>query len=261
MSSIIKVVASGMQAQQTRIETTAHNLANLNTPGFKASRVEFQDQEYTVRRFSTTVPGTDQVVTSEAWLGTGVTANGRTVFSQGSPVFTSIPTDVAIVGNGFFQVKLPDGTPAFTRNGAFMTDNQGRLVTSDGYQVDPPIQTQPGTLLRVTDEGLVQQVTANGDVVGAAGTLQVATFVNPEGLKPLGKGLFVATNASGPATLGAPGEGRGVLVAGAIEQSNVSVADEMVNMLEAQRAYGVAAKAVSAMIEMLDEANSLDRAG
>jgi len=258
MSTIIKIVASGMQSQQARMEAISHNLANVNTPGFKTSRIEFQDKQYVQQKVTASVGGGS--VTADAWVGTGVTASNRTMLSQGSLIFTGLPTDVAIVGDGFFPVRLPDGQTGYTRNGAFQTDSQGRLVTADGYPLDPGVQTQPGTTLRTTDSGEVQLVNSKGDTMGEAGVIRTVTFINPEGLQPVGKGLYLATAESGQPNVGTPGrDGHGKLAAGAMEQSNVSVADEMVNMLEAQRAYQVAAKAVSALMEMLQEASSIER--
>jgi flagellar basal-body rod protein FlgG len=260
MSSVIKVVASSMHAQQTRVEATAHNLANVNTPAYKSTRIEFQDREYEQRRIVADVPNGGDPLVVDAWVGRGVTASSRTMFGQGSPAFTGLNTDMAIVGDGFFPVKLPNGQLGYTRNGAFSTDAQGQLVSGDGYPLDPPVRTQPGASLRIGADGQVQLVGPKGEVLQDQAPIRLAVFVNPEGLQAVSKGIFLATAASGDPQFLAPGQGgAGQLAPGAIEQSNVSVAEELVNLLEAQRAYQISAKAVSAIIEMLEEANSLDR--
>lgn len=261
MSSLIKVVGSAMHAQQARVESTSHNLANVNTTGYKTTRIEFQDREYRRKVIASDMPAADgSTVTAEAWVGSGVDARSRTIFAQGAPIFTGRATDMAIIGEGFFTVTLPGGSTGYTRNGAFSIDTNGQLVSGEGYPLDPPIRTQAGTTLSIGESGEVMYVDPSGAIVGSAGNIRLARFVNPEGLQPVSRGIYLATAASGEPQLLAPGDaGVGRVAAGAVEQSNVGVAEEMVSLMEAQRAYQVAAKAVSAIIEMLDEANSLDR--
>lgn len=253
---------SGMVGQQFNIDTIANNLANVNTTGFKKSRVDFQDLLYqTVRYAGSPVTQGAQVPTG-IQIGHGVrpVATQR-LFQQGTFKQTDNPLDIVIEGEGFFQVLLPDGTVAYTRDGAFKKDGEGRLVTSDGFTLEPEIYV-PENTVRVTvgADGTVSAITSTDREPLEIGRIEIASFVNPAGLQSYGRNLFLATAASGPPVIGTPGlDGFGALAQGYLEMSNVSVVEEMVNIIAAQRAYEFNSKAIQASDEMLQTANNLRR--
>jgi flagellar basal-body rod protein FlgG len=253
---------TGMNAQQTNIDTIANNLANVNTTGYKKIRPEFEDLIYQKLRNpgSPTGQGTSLPTGLQVGHGTKLAATTK-VFSQGDYLQTDSPLDMLIEGNGFFQIQMPDGTAAYTRNGAFKADMEGRLVTSEGYLVQPEITVPAGaTGLDVAADGTVSAVLSGEENSTTLGQLQLAMFRNPAGLDNIGKGLYKMGGAAGNPTIVAPGtEGAGSLMNHCLEMSNVKVVEEMLNMIVAQRAYDVNAKAIQASDEMLQTANNLRR--
>lgn len=249
--------ATGMQAQQTNIDVVAHNLANVNTTAFKKSRAEFQDLLYQTVR----APGgqTTQGASSPAGLqiGLGVrTAATQALHSQGSLHQSGNSLDVAIEGNGFFQIIRPNGELAYTRSGNFKSDADGRLVTDDGYAVEPNINIPVDAVnISISTTGLVS-VTQPGQASPVeVGQLQLANFANPTGLLQTGRNLYAPTSASGWAIIVNPGEeGTGTLAQGFLEASNVEVVNEMIDLISSQRAYEVNQRVVTAADEMLRKA-------
>jgi len=254
--------ASGMAAQQLNMDVVANNLANVNTTGFKRSRVDFQDLVYqTIRAAGTAVAEGAQVPTGiQVGLGSHP-ASVQKVFSQGDFQQTENPLDISIEGNGFFQVLQPDGTTAYTRDGTFKLDNQGRLVNSDGYTLEPEL-TIPAeaTQIAIGADGTVSVSLPGQTQPQEVGQVQLAKFLNPAGLSSLGKNLLAPTGASGEPITGTPGrDGFGTLAQGMVEMSNVRIVDEMVNMIVAQRAYEVNSKSIQTADDMLQIANNLRR--
>lgn len=262
MIRALYTAASGMNAQQTNIDNVAHNLANVNTTGFKKARVEFEDLVYQEMRAAgaSASATTEAPIGLEVGLGTRAVATARN-FSAGNLRTTSAPLDVAIQGNGFFQITLPDGTTGYTRAGTFHLDAQGLMVTSEGYGIEPQITVpQNTTSLTISKDGMVTATVAGQTDSQQLGTIEIANFANPGGLRPLGGNLFTPTTASGEPETGAPGiDGRGTLQQGFVEDSNVSVVEEMVNMIIGQRAYEANSRVVKAADEMLAQVNQLVR--
>lgn len=254
--------ASGMQSQQKNIDVVANNLANVNTTGFKKSRADFQDLMYQSLK-TTGSPSTNstQIPTGiQIGLGSRLAAVTK-IFTTGDFTQSGNELDMAIQGDGFFQIQQPDGTTAYTRAGAFKKDSQGRVVTSDGHPLLPEIVIPANaTKINVGSDGTFSAMQAGQTTPTTLGNIQLATFSNPAGLSALGQNLFQPTDASGAATTGTPGQtGIGTIGQGFLEMSNVSVAEEMVNMIIGQRAYEVNSKAVQASDEMLQTANNLRR--
>ena len=262
MIRALYTAASGMNAQQTNIDNVAHNLANVNTTGYKKSRIEFEDLVYQEMRTAgaTASAVSDAPVGLEIGLGTRAVATARN-FSSGNLRSTGSPLDIAIEGEGFFQISLPDGTTGYTRSGAFHMDAQGLLVTAEGYSLEPQI-TIPNnaTSVSISKDGIVSATVAGDSASQQLGTIEIAKFSNAGGLRPLGGNLFAATTASGDAETGAPGtDSRGTLAQAFLEDSNVSVVEEMVNMIIGQRAYEANSRVVKAADEMLAQVNNLVR--
>jgi flagellar basal-body rod protein FlgG len=256
----LSIAATGMSAQQTQLEGLSNNIANVNTNGFKKQRIEFQDLLYqTVRAAGAQTSATTRSPTG-LQLGTGVRVAGTArIFSQGDTLVTNNPLDLSIQGEGFFVVQQPDGTPAYTRQGALQKDAQGQLVSPDGFPLDPPIFV-PNDAVAVTIgyDGTVSAMVQGQTNSVELGQITTATFVNPAGLHSLGRNLFVPTYASGEPQVGAPGENnRGTILQGAIEKSNVDVVEEMVGLITTQRAYEVNSKVITAADEMLATATQL----
>ncbi len=254
--------ATGMTAQQLNLDVIANNLANVNTTGFKRSRVDFQDMLYqTIRSAGSTEAQGVQVPTGiQVGLGTKPAAIQK-IFSQGDFQQTGNPLDVVIEGDGFFQVSMPNGNIGYTRDGCFKMDSQGRIVTSDGYPLQPEI-TIPAeaTNVSIGSDGTVTVNLPGQTQPQEIGQIQLVKFINPGGLSSIGKNLFIPTASSGDPTSGSPGlNGFGTLAAGFIEMSNVNVVEEMVNMIVAQRAYEVNSKSIQAADEMLNMANNMRR--
>jgi flagellar basal-body rod protein FlgG len=254
--------ATGMAAQQMNMDITANNLANVNTTGFKKSRADFQDLLYQTLRTagSSQAQGTKVPTGIQIGLGTKLAAVQK-VFTQGDFQNTGNKLDLVIEGDGFFQVMTPSGTAAYTRDGALKMDATGRLVTSDGYPIQPEITVPTDTTeLSIGEDGTVSVKTAGSTVATELGQIQLTRFPNPAGLKSLGKNMFDSSDASGDPVTGTAGaDGLGTIAQGFVEMSNVKVVEEMVNMIVAQRAYEVNSKAIQAADEMLNTANNLRR--
>jgi flagellar basal-body rod protein FlgG len=262
MIRALYTAASGMNAQQSNIDNVAHNLANVNTTGFKKSRVEFEDLVYQEMRVagSSASATTEAPVGLEIGLGTRAVASARN-FSAGNLRATNVPLDLAIEGRGFFQISLPDGTTGYTRAGTFHLDAQGLVVTAEGYALQPQITIPPGTTsISISRDGIVSATISGQTQAQTLGTIELANFSNEGGLRPRGGNLFMPTTASGDPETGAPGtDARGTLTQGFVEDSNVSVVEEMVNMIIGQRAYEANSRVIKAADEMLGQVNTLVR--
>ncbi|MBS1723731.1 MAG: flagellar basal-body rod protein FlgG [Armatimonadetes bacterium] len=262
MMRALSTAGTGMVAQQMNLDVIANNLANVNTNAFKVQRAEFQDLMYQTYRASGAANGGEATLPSAAQIGLGSRfASSTTSFTYGTIQATGNPYDVAISGDGFFQVELPDGTTAYTRDGAFKTDANGLLVTSDGYAVTPQITVPTGaTAITIAPNGTVTAVLAGTNDPAQVGTINLAIFPNPAGLTRIGQNLFRSGGGSGDPVTAVPGEqGAGTLQQRFIEGSNVQVVEEMVRMISAQRAYEINSKAIQTADEMLGILNSLKR--
>lgn len=258
MFSALWIAKTGLDAQQTRMSVTSNNLANVNTTGFKRSRAEFEDLLYQDVRQAGGQTSEQTQSPSGLMLGTGVRVVGtEKLFTQGNLVQTGNSLDVAIQGRGFLQVQMPDGSVAYSRDGSLHLDAQGQIVTAEGYPLQPSI-TLPTNAQAITigaDGTVTAQVPGQAAPV-QVGTLQLADFANPAGLEPRGQNLYVETAASGTPQTGTPGlNGLGTLAQGSLETSNVNVVEELVNMIETQRAYEMNSKAISASDQMLQFIN------
>ncbi len=247
---------TGLDAQQTQMDVISNNLANVSTNGFKRSRAVFEDLLYQNIRQPGAQSSQQTQLPSGLQLGTGVrpVATER-IFTQGNLQQTSNDKDVAIQGSGFFQVLLPDGTTAYTRDGSFQVDSQGQLVTSSGFVVQPSI-TIPADAqsMAVGRDGTITITQPGSTSTVQVGTLQLATFINPAGLLAKGENLFVETAASGTPNTNTPGtNGTGLLTQGYVETSNVNVVEELVNMIQTQRAYEINSKAITTSDQMLQK--------
>ena len=261
MMRSLRTAATGMSAQQMNIDTIANNLANVNTTGFKRTRIDFQDLMYQQMRLAG-APTQDNQNPTGLQVGLGVrAASTQKIFSQGVFEQTDNPLDVVIEGDGFFQVKQPDGSTAYTRDGSFKKDAAGGLVTSDGYPLEPAIVIPPdATSIAIAADGTVSVTQPGSDTPNQVGQLTLAKFANPAGLTSLGRNLFAATGASGQAGTGGAGtEGYGTISQGFLEKSNVNVVEEMVNLISAQRAYEVNSKVIQGSDRMLEIAAGLSR--
>ena len=262
MLRALYTAASGMEAQQLNIDTIAHNLANVNTSGFKQRKAQFQDLLYqNIRQAGASNTATTEIpVGLQVGLGTKPVAT-EIIFSQGDFASTSNPTDVVIQGQGFFQIRQANGQIAYTRNGNFHMNRDGNLVTSEGDLLDPQI-TIPQDQIGITigSDGTVSVMQAGQSQPQQVGKIELASFQNPSGLENIGKNLFLSTQASGEAVTGTPGEtGFGTILQGYVEQSNVSVVEEMVNMIVSQRAYEANSKVIRTADEMFTQANNVIR--
>ncbi|MDY0299986.1 MAG: flagellar basal-body rod protein FlgG [Trichlorobacter sp.] len=254
--------ASGMNTQSQNINVIANNLANVNTTGFKKSRPDFQDLMYqTVQNPGSPATNANQIPTGiQFGMGARLAAVSKQ-FSPGDFQHTDGPLDLAIEGDGFFQIQLPDGNTAYTRAGAFKMDSNGRIVTPEGYPMLPEITIpSESTKITVGTDGTISVVQAGQNAPSTIGNIELANFNNPAGLSAMGKNFFRETDASGNPLTGTPGENSlGTIGQGFLEMSNVSVAEEMVNMIVGQRAYEANAKAITTSDEMLQLANNLKR--
>jgi flagellar basal-body rod protein FlgG len=259
MNSALWIAKTGLDAQQTRMAVTPNNLANVNTTGFKRDRTAFEDLLYqTVRQPGGATSEQTQLPTG-LQVGTGVrVAATAKEFAQGNLNNTGNALDVAINGRGFFEVLMPDGSTAYTRDGSFQINSQGELVTNEGYPVQPGLQLPEGAQsVTIGADGTVSVQVAGQAAPVQVGQLTLSDFVNPAGLEAKGENLYVETGASGPAQSGAPGQGGvGTLVQGSLEGSNVNVVEELVSMIETQRAYETNAKAISTTDSMLGYLNN-----
>jgi len=248
--------ATGMQAQQFNLDTISNNLSNVNTAGFRANQARFQDLIYQQLRVPGSPVGASVIpVGQDVGLGVKVASSAK-LFTQGTLVQTGNPLDVAIEGDGFFQITLPDGTTAYTRDGSFKMDANGAVVTSDGYLLNPQITIpQQAINVSVNTDGTVTALLPQQTQPQQIGQINLARFVNPEGLIAVGKNLFTQSAASGTPTVSQPGiNGAGTLQGGYLENSNVSVVNEIVNMIVAQRAYEANSKAITTSDQMLQTA-------
>ncbi|WQS02148.1 flagellar basal-body rod protein FlgG [Helicobacter pylori] len=253
---------SGMLAQQTHIDTTSNNIANVNTTGFKKSRADFNDLFYQAMQYAGTNTSNTTLSPDGMEVGLGVRPSAITkMFSQGSPKETENNLDVAITGKGFFQVQLPDGTTAYTRSGNFKLDEQGNLVTSEGYLLIPQITLpEDTTQVNIGVDGTVSVTQGLQTTSNVIGQITLANFVNPAGLHSMGDNLFSITNASGDAIVGNPdSQGLGKLRQGFLELSNVRLVEEMTVLITAQRAYEANSKSIQTADAMLQTVNSLKR--
>lgn len=262
MNRALRTAATGMFVQQLNIDTIAHNLANVNTTGFKKSRPEFQDLMYQTLKSTGVSQNPNLQQPGELQVGTGaIPVSTMKSFTQGDIEATSNQLDVAIEGEGFLQVRRPDGTVAYTRDGSFKISGEGSLVTAQGYLVEPAVtfSDDTSTISIATDGAIEATSTSGGDTV-KLGQFELAKFINPAGLRAIGGNLFVETTASGAPILGTPGsEGFGELQQSKLESSNVDVVEEMVGMITAQRAYEINAKTIKTVEEMLSVTNELKR--
>jgi flagellar basal-body rod protein FlgG len=260
MIRALNTAASGMQAQQANMDVTSNNLANVSTAGFKKSRAEFEDLLYQNLKEPGQATGLNSISPTGVQVGLGVrTSAVQRDMSAGGQLQTKRPLDVMIEGGGFFQMLGPDGQLAYTRDGQFKLDNQGRITDKNGNLLQPEI-TIPAdaAFIEVSPSGEVRVATTGTTDQRAVGQLDIANFVNPAGLRAIGKNLYVQSPASGQPIVVRPGlQGTGYLAQGQVETSNVNIVDEMVNMITAQRAYESNSKAVQAADQMLQTINSL----
>lgn len=255
------IAKTGLEGQQTSMDVISNNLANVNTNGFKRSRAVFQDLMYQTLRQPGAQVGDANQLPSGLQLGTGVrVAATERLHTEGNLTSTGGDMDVAIQGAGFLQIQLPDGTDAYTRDGALQRDQNGQLTTAGGYVVQPPINVPNNALtLTIGQDGTVSvtQPAAAGVNV-QIGQLQLANFINPNGLQSVGDNLYLETDSSGPPNIGNPGvDGLGTMLQKYVETSNVNVAEELVNMITTQRAYEMNSKAVQTSDQMLSRLTQL----
>lgn len=254
------IAKTGLSAQQMNMDIISNNLANVSTHGFKRQRAVFEDLLYQTVRQPGAQTSEQTQLPSGLQIGTGVrpVATSR-LHNQGNLEGTNNSNDVAINGQGFFQVMLPDGTPAYTRSGAFQINQQGQLVTASGYEIQPGIIIPSNaTKVNVSKDGMISVKLANQATDVQVGQLTLHTFINDNGLDSVGETLYLETESSGASTENTPGlNGTGLLYQGYIETSNVNVAEELVNMIQVQRAYEINSKAISASDQMLQRLNQL----
>ena len=262
MIRALYTAASGMNAQQTNIDNIAHNLSNVNTTGFKKARVEFQDLVYQQVKS----PGSPTSTTGEAPVGMEVGLGTRPIatardFGSGNLRATNAPLDIAIQGKGFLQVTLPDGQLAYTRAGALHLSQDGQLVTAEGYPIEPAVTIpQDAVSVSISKDGIVSVQIAGQSAPQQVGQIELAAFQNPAGLLAMGSNFYTNTTASGEPTTGVPGlDGLGTVQQGFLEESNVSVVEEMINMILGQRAYEANSRVVRAADEMLQQVNQMGR--
>jgi flagellar basal-body rod protein FlgG len=254
MSQSLWISKTGLDAQQTRMSTIANNLANVGTTGFKRSRAIFEDLLYQNVRQVGSQTSQDTLLPSGLQVGTGVRVVAtEKLFTQGNLNKTDNSLDVAIQGRGFFEILLPDGTQAYTRDGSFQINDQGVVVTSSGFELQPPVTIpQDATSVSIGGDGTVSVSVPGTAAATQVGSLQLVDFINPAGLQARGQNLFVESGASGAPQPGNPGiNGLGTVVQGYVESSNVNVVEELVNMIETQRAYEMNSKAISTADQML----------
>lgn len=254
MADALWIAKTGLDAQQTRMAVISNNLANANTTGFKAGRPVFEDLLYQNVRQVGAQSAQDSQLPTGLSLGTGVrTVATEKLFTQGSTFETGNPLHMAIQGRGFFQVLMPDGTQGYTRDGSFHTDSQGQMVTASGYVLQPAITIPDNTQsISIGQDGVVSVTTPGSSTPTQVGTVQLADFINPSGLQPVGQNIYLESAASGAAQTGTPGlNGVGTVIQSSLEGSNINVVEELVNMIEAQRTYEMNSKAISTVDNML----------
>ena len=254
------IARTGLDAQQTQLDIISNNLANVSTNGFKRARGVFEDLLYQTLRQPGAQSSQQTQIPTGLQLGTGARpVSTARIFTQGNIQKTDSTLDVAVQGDGFFQILLPDGTTGYTRDGAFQKDNQGQIVTSDGYPLQPAITIPANaTSLTIGTDGTVSITQSGSQATTQIGSIQLATFINPGGLQSIGQNLFLETAASGTPTPNTPGtNGAGIVNQGYVETSNVNVAEELVTMIQTQRAYELNSKVVSTSDAMLGRLTQL----
>jgi flagellar basal-body rod protein FlgG len=254
--------ASGMQAQALNIDVISNNLANVNTNGFKKSRADFQDLLYETLSPAGVASSAGTQVPTGIQVGHGTSPVAiQKIFTQGDYQYTKNELDMAIEGDGFFQVTQPNGEVAYTRAGSFKLSADGEIVTSDGFLMEPEISIPlDSTAISIGTDGTVSVLQVGQTEATEVGTIEIVKFINPAGLNSIGRNLYLSTSASGDPVTGTAGEEElGTITQGYLEMANVSVVDEMVNMITAQRAYEVNSKSIQASDEMLQMANNLKR--
>lgn len=260
----LRTAASGMYAQQINIEVISNNIANINTTAFKKNKADFQDlmyQEVNINPLSTSTPGLQDNATSKIQVGNGVKPSStQKIFKQGDITSTNNQFDLAIQGEGFFQVRKNDGTYAYTRDGSFKVNSEGKIVTASGYTLEPGfLLTTDITGLSVSKDGTVEVSQLDGSTV-TLGNIELARFMNNGGLIALGDNLYGEAQASGQPILGTPGsDGFGEINQGYLESSNVDIVEEMIAMIAAQRAYEINSKTVKTVEDMMTMTNNLKR--
>jgi len=260
MIRALNTAATGMQAQQNNMDVIANNMANVTTTGFKKSRAEFEDLLYQTNKEPGARTGLNSVSPNGVQFGLGVrTTAVNKDFAIGSPKITNRAFDVMIEGNGFFPVQKSDGQIAYTRAGSLDRDTSGRLVDQNGNVLQPEITIPPNaTGLEISPSGQVSVLTGNNTLPEVVGQIELVNFVNPAGLKAIGKNLFMPSGSSGQPVQGQPGQnGFGQLAQNQLEASNVNIVDEMVNMITAQRAYETNSKVIQGADQMLQAVNQL----
>ena len=254
--------ATGMIAQQIQIDTTSNNIANVNTIGYKKSRAEFADLMYQTAEYAGT--STSETTQSPTGISVGLGVRPTAIvkqFTQGNFKETGNNLDLAITGNGFFKILMPDGTEAYTRNGAFKLDETGTIVNSDGYKLSPEIVIpEDAVAISIGTDGTVSVLQAGQQEATQIGQIQLTNFINPAGLHSLGDNLYINTSASGDPIEGVPGQdGLGQIRQGFVEMSNVQLVEEMTDLITGQRAYEANSKAITTSDEMLQTVNNLKR--
>ena len=260
MIKSLTTAATGMQAQQSNLDVIANNLANVNTAGFKKSRAEFEDLMYHNTKEPGAATGMNSVSPTGVQTGLGVrTASIQKDFQDGTTILTKGTLDLQIEGSGFFQIMTPDGQVAYSRDGAFKKDANGRIVDKNGNALQPEITIPPTARgVEISPSGEVMVLQDVNSTPQTVGQIDIVTFVNPSGLSAIGKNLFMQTGASGAPTTTRPGlNGSGFLAQGQLEGSNVNIVDEMVNMITAQRAYETNSKVIHSADQMLQAINNL----
>jgi flagellar basal-body rod protein FlgG len=256
------IASTGMQAQNMNIDVIANNLANVNTAGFKKSRIDFQDLLYQTMRPAGVASAQGNEVPTGIQLGHGTRSVAtQKIFTRGDIQPTGNELDMAIEGDGFFQILQPNGEIAYTRAGTFKVDSDGRIVTSDGYPLEPEMAVpDDATSISIGSDGTVSVLQAGETDPSEIGSIELVKFLNPGGLNSIGKNLYLPTKASGDEITGTPGEdGFGTVAQGYVEMSNVNVVEEMVQMVSAQRAYEINSKAIKTADEILQMANNIKR--
>jgi flagellar basal-body rod protein FlgG len=259
MDPALWIAKTGLEAQQTRMAVTANNLANVNTTGFKRSRAVFEDLLYQNNGQAGAQSSEETQLNSGLMVGTGVRVVAtEKIFNQGNLVQTGNSMDMAIQGRGFFQILTPDGSLGYTRDGTFQMNADGEMVTAKGYALQPGITIPEDALsITISNDGIVSALQPGDPTPTEVGTIQLADFVNPAGLQPVGQNLFLETGSSGSPQTGTPGvDGLGTLSQGSLETSNVNTVEELVNMIETQRAYEMNSKAIATAEQMLEFANN-----
>ncbi len=254
MNQALWIAKTGLDAQQTRMEVVSNNIANVNTTGFKRERAVFEDLLYQNISQVGASSTQDTQLPSGFSIGTGVRVVAtEKLHSQGKLTNTGNTFDMAVQGKGFFQILMPDGSLAYTRDGSFQVNQDGQLVTATGYQVQPAISVPEGALsVTIGSDGTVSALLPGSNAATQIGSVQLTNFINPAGLQPIGQNLLLESGASGAPQTGTPGlNGLGTLTQGSVESSNVNIAEELVNMIETQRAYEMNSKAIQSADQML----------